>query len=277
MMLPLCLSTDLVSDTGSPQPALRALADAGFSHVHWCHQWCTDFLYGPAETAAIRGWLRDYHLTLNDMHGSAGREKNWGSAREYERLAGIELVENRVDLCAAWGTDVLVMHAPTEPVTEPERTAYWERFRRTLDTLRPYARARQVRLALENMSEDNFPTLRRVFAEYPPDFIGLCYDCGHGNVAGNGLQELARCKDRLIATHLHDNDGLKDLHWPLFTGTVDWVRLAALIADSGYTKACPTIESNMNNVGHKDQAAFLDQMKAGGTRFAQMMSDARKS
>jgi sugar phosphate isomerase/epimerase len=276
-VLPLSLTTDFVSDSGCPQPALRAIADAGFSHVHWCHQWCTDFLYGPAETAAIGAWLREYHLAVNDIHGSAGKEKNWGSALEHERLAGIELVRNRIDLAEALGSDVLIMHLPAEPAAEPERTAYWDRLRRTLDILRPYARAPSVRLALENMPQDNFPTLRRVLTDYPPDYIGLCYDCGHGNIAGNGLAELGQAKDRLIATHLHDNDGISDQHWPLFTGTVDWQRLATIIAQSAYAKPCPSIEATIKNVANKDAAAFLHQVRDSGVRFAQMIARQRES
>ncbi len=274
-MMSLCLTTDFVSGTGSPQPALQAIAQAGFTHVHWCHQWCTDFLYGPAEIAAIGLWLCEYHLAVNDVHGSAGLEKNWGSPREYERQAGIELVQNRIDFARALESDVVIMHLPVEPAAEPERTFFWNRLRRSLDALHSYAKTRGVRLALENMARDNFPTLRRVLAEYPPDYIGLCYDCGHGHIAGSGLTQLEECKDRLLATHLHDNDGAKDLHWPPFTGTVDWPRLARIIAASAYTKPCLSIESTMQNVADKDQGAFVRQVYQAGQRFARMVADHR--
>ena len=62
------------------------------------------------EIRQIERWLREFNLAVNDLHGSAGREKAWGSPREYERLAGVELVKNRIDMAARLGTDVVIMH-----------------------------------------------------------------------------------------------------------------------------------------------------------------------
>ena len=45
-----------------------------------------------------------------------------------------------------------------------------------------------------------------------------------------GLDWLDKLKGRLSSIHLHDNDGRSDQHRIPFTGTVDWPRLAGLIA-----------------------------------------------
>ena len=177
----LSMTTDYANvSTGSPEPYLRRIAAAGFSHVHWCHHWNTDFLYADSEVEQIGKWLRELGLSLTDLHGSAGVEKAWGSPQEYERLAGIELVKNRIDMAARLGADVVIMHFPAEPA-EPE--PFWARMRRTLDELEPFARSHGVRIAIENMSRDNFDAIERLFALYGPDYLGLCYDSGHGNVA----------------------------------------------------------------------------------------------
>lgn len=34
----IALNTDIFNDTGCPAPYLRAIAEAGFTHIHWCHQ-----------------------------------------------------------------------------------------------------------------------------------------------------------------------------------------------------------------------------------------------
>ena len=68
----LSMATDYAADTGSPEPALRAIGRAGFSHVHWCHQWCTDFLYSKPEIEQIARWLGDFGLKVIDLHGSDG-------------------------------------------------------------------------------------------------------------------------------------------------------------------------------------------------------------
>ncbi len=138
-----------------------------------------------------------------------------------------------------------------------------------------------MRIAIEN-GEDNFGLIRELFAAYSADILGLCYDCGHGNLpAGEarraiGLDELETLKERLAVVHLHDNDGARDMHWLPFTGTVDWDRLARLMADSGYAK-CVSMESNMHaHQDIRDERAFLAQAFEAGGRLSNMIGEARR-
>ena len=268
----LAITSDYATSTGCPEPYLRRIADAGFSHVHWCHQWCTDFVYMDCEIEQIARWLRECGLAVIDLHGSAGEEKNWGSPREYERLAGVELVRNRIDMAARLGADVVIMHIPAEPTDAAESELYWTRLRKSLDALEPFARERGVRIALENLANRNFDTIERLFALYGPDYLGLCYDSGHGNMIGDGLDRLERITDRLISLHLHDNAGTDDEHKRLFTGTVDWPRLARLIAASPYRKPM-SMEVALRNHPDEDEADFLRQAHESGTAFDAMVRD----
>ena len=269
----LSMTTDYAADRGDPSPYLRRIAEAGFSHVHWCHQWNTDFLYAAAEVGQIGRWLADGGLRLLDLHGSAGVEKNWSSTREYERLAGVELVANRIAMTATLGGDAVVMH--TGAPAAGEEAAFWDALRHSLDALQPLARSRRVRLALENMGapDGGWTILRPLFAAYPPDFLGLCYDSGHGNLAAGSLEQLEAVRDRLVAVHLHDNDGAGDRHNLLFTGTVPWARLAQVLARSAYAKPI-SLEVNMRNAAVRDEAAFLSQSLADGKRLAAMVETA---
>ena len=147
----LCLTTDYQSATGCPEPSLRVIAEAGFTHVHWCHQWNTDFLYSRPEIEQIARWLSGFGLQLLDLHGSAGREKCWWSTRESERLAGVELVENRLRMIAELGGRTVVMHIPKSPpdALKAEIRPQLDALRRSIDGLLPTIRQLHVRLALE--------------------------------------------------------------------------------------------------------------------------------
>jgi sugar phosphate isomerase/epimerase len=270
----LSMTTDYLQSTDSPEPFLRRLADAGFSHLHWCHHWNDDFVYAGAEIEQIGRWLDQFGLKLNNLHASEGVEKRWISTVEYERLAGVELVKNRIEMTRRLGGDVIILHMPVAPADDPDRQAFWNALHHSLDALRPFARERDIRIALENLTDGNFATVRQVLGQYPVDFVGLCYDSGHGNVTGDGLEQLELVKDRLIALHLHDNDGKGDDHQPLFTGTVDWRRLAGIIARSSYDKMV-SLEVSMRKVGTDDEMEFLRTTFDGGTRFAQMIDEAR--
>ncbi len=122
----LSMTTDYRQDRGSPEPYLRRIAEAGFSHLHWCHHWNDDFLYADVEIDWIRQCLDEFGLKLNDLHASAGLEKCWVSPVEYERLAGVELVQNRIEMAAKLNSDVIILHLPAEPAAEPVRQPYWD-------------------------------------------------------------------------------------------------------------------------------------------------------
>jgi sugar phosphate isomerase/epimerase len=251
------IATDYQQGTGSPYRYLEAIAKAGFTHVHWCHQWCTDFLYSTPEITQIKDWLQELGLGVTDIHASAGQEKNWASPLEYERLAGIELVSNRLEMAAQLGCDVAVLHIPLEPEDEPARVAYWDRIRRSLDALLPTIQATGVRIALENgFTPQSWIPITKVCAEYGPEFVGFCYDSGHGNMSGDGLDQLEAHADRLIAVHLHDNNSTNDQHALPFMGTVNWTRLTKLIVASGYNKWV-NLELSQQRSGYEDETLFL--------------------
>jgi len=131
-----------------------------------------------------------------------------------------------------------------------------------------------VRIALENLGPSSFETIEKALSFYGPEFLGFCYDSGHGNKAepGGQLDRLEALKGRLIALHLHDNDGGSDQHKPIFSGTVDWHRLAGIVAASGYTKGILTLELSIDASGLADEEAFLREARNTGVRFADMVA-----
>jgi len=262
----LSITTDYAKDTGDPSPYLKHIAETGFSQIHWCHQWNTDFLYSKWEIEQIQQWLSEYGLQLLDLHGSAGGEKDWASPQEYQRLSGVELVRNRIEMTAELSADVVIMHVPHDPESVP--------IRRSLDELEPFARERNVRIAIENGS---FEAIAELLGEYDPEYLGLCYDCGHGNIgAAAGLDHLESLKERLISVHLHDNDGTGDQHQLLFMGTVDWPRLARIMAQSAYTR-CVSMEVSVRRSGIEDEMEFLKKAFETGTAFSRMIEESKRA
>jgi sugar phosphate isomerase/epimerase len=262
----LSITTDYLESKGSPDRYLRAIGEAGFTHIHWCHQWNTDFLYGAAEIAQIKQWLTDYGIALCDLHASHGKEKRWGSGLDYERLAGLDLIRNRLDMTAELGGDVIILHAP--PSDDIDRQ------RKSLGDLEADCRRTGVRIALENLGAGSFDRVEALLSEFGPDVCGHCYDCGHGNITGDGLARLEGLKDRLISVHLHDNDGKGDLHRIPFSDTVDWPRLAELIAGSSYTKPLSFEVVTRNHEGI-EETEFLAWVLETGNRLAALVKGSR--
>ena len=269
----LSITSHYFESTGDPQPYLKRIAEAGFSHVHWCHEGWSDRLYTLDEREQIKGWFLEYGLRLLNLHGSQGQERYWVSHEEAKRLAGIELVQNRIELTARLGGEVIIMHIPT--TAPPETRPGWlVQIRKSLDDIAPFANNHSVRLALENMIGDDFEMLTTLLAEYEPGFLGFCYDAGHANMGENGLGQLERLKDRLIAIHLHDNDGGSDQHKLPFTGTVDWHALTSLLAASAYQE-CVNLEVHINESGIADERQFLREAYLAGEKLTHMIAKNR--
>lgn len=288
----LSLTSDYITDHGDPEPHLRALAEAGFTHVHWCHHWRADYLYADSEIEQIGRWLQMYDLRLNDVHGSEGIEKFWYAPQEYARLAGVELVKNRVELAARLGGDAVVMHV-YPPTVQPELAPYnaylFDQIRRSLDDLEPFCRERGVHIALENLIDfaaveagvidtahagDNADLLARLLAAYDPAFLGFCYDSGHARLGYDRLAAYAPLFGRLVVLHLHDNDGVADLHLPVGDGVVDWGRVAALVAASPYAKPL-SFELSIRHTRFTEATPFLAYSLPGCQRFADQVATQR--
>jgi sugar phosphate isomerase/epimerase len=269
------ITTDFVSDTLCPEPFLEAVARAGFTHVHWCHEWCSDHLYTPAEVAQIARWLESFGLRLLDLHASHGRETDWLAADRSVRQAGLDLVRNRIRMTRDLGAGVIVLHLSEHRPPTPSRAAEWDGVRSCIDALTPELTAARVAIAFENLVPDNLPLLRRVFEEYPADVAGLCYDAGHGNLLPDtlGLDGLETCRDRLLAVHLHDNDGTGDQHRLPFTGTVDWNRLTALLAGSSYQHGA-SLEVSMRAEPITDMDVYLAHAHTAAEQLNAMVAAA---
>ena len=263
---------------------MAKLAKAGITHVHWAHDWDFEYIYSQWEMIQIKEILDKYHLKVKAVHATEGNtrcrvingqpafvnrrrmrdfRKDITSPYEYNRLAGVELLQNRVDLAAMVGADEIVTHmvVPYEDFENIPgfKEKYWEQVYKSFDALEPYCRAKGIRIAVENMictpKKYQYEKFDRLFERYSPDYMGLCYDTGHGLlvIREEGDDEpdwkfLERYKDRLIAMHLDDNLGIdyslstdvdgaiqkSDKHWIPYDGIADWDKICQLIAESPY-------------------------------------------
>ena len=78
---------------------LREIAEAGFSHVHWCFEWTGDYIYSKAEMYQIREWMEKYGLKAKSLHASNGSNCGDTSKKDiiekiiHRRWSRIELQE----------------------------------------------------------------------------------------------------------------------------------------------------------------------------------------
>ena len=274
MFLELAITTDYFKDAGNPEPYLEKISKAGFTHIHWCHEYKTDFIYSESDINTIIMWLEKYNLKVLDLHASEGVNNNWISKDESLRIAGVELVKNRIYMANKLSCDVIILHFERAPNNESEENVYWNILHKSLNEIKPYAQKHNIKIALENYTNDDYTEIIRLFSEYDSSFLGLCYDSGHGNI-GDGLKMLEKLKDRLISIHLHDNDGKTDQHKLPFSGTVEWDKLAEILDRSSYTK-CISMEVSMKNSNISNEAVFLSNAYATGVKLSKKLDRVKR-
>lgn len=88
-----------------------------------------------------------------------------------------------------------------------------------------------LRVAVENVFDEDPDALRMLIdAINSPDF-GFCFDTGHFNLFSAVPMEqwFASLGSRLVEVHLHDNDGKADAHWALGRGNIDFEKFFGLM------------------------------------------------
>ena len=83
-----------------------------------------------------------------------------------------------------------------------------------------------ITIALENMESDKeisrSEELLEIISHFPGR-MGICFDIGHAHVVGLDIpKEIEAYGDRLLGTHIADNDGKSDQHLLPWMGTIDW-------------------------------------------------------
>ncbi len=81
-----------------------------------------------------------------------------------------------------------------------------------------------MRVAVENVFDEDPDALALLFSKIDgPDF-GFCFDTGHFNLFSKVPMEkwFESLGSRIVEVHLHDNDGTADSHWALGRGKIDF-------------------------------------------------------
>ena len=84
-----------------------------------------------------------------------------------------------------------------------------------------------VKIAIENIFEDEPENLRLLMEKMGNNSFGICFDSGHFNLFSKVSLEdwLGHLKPYIIELHLHDNNKTSDQHLPIGEGTFDFGKL----------------------------------------------------
>lgn len=124
-----------------------------------------------------------------------------------------------VDLCTEIGSPIAVVHLSAGEAAPPPTDVGRSRFIRLVD----HAVGKGVKIAFENQRKlANIAWAFEEFRDVPE--VGFCWDCGHEGCFTPGRRYMPLFGDRLICTHIQDNEGIynKDTHLIPFDGGLDF-------------------------------------------------------
>ncbi|MCH4886366.1 sugar phosphate isomerase/epimerase [Acidaminobacter sp. JC074] len=311
------INTDYKNDISSIpaiEEQLDNIAKAGFSHVQWVHDWQSEYMYCDIEMVQIKEMLDKHKFQLKGIHATEGgtrarivdgkftfvnryrnveNRKDYTSLNEYTRLAGVELIKNRVDLAKVIGAEEIILHMqmPWEELRASEefKEKYWAQTLKSFDELEVYCKDKGIKIAVENVIctpyEDQVEQFDRLFERYDFDFMGFCFDSGHGSITSHDdyLAFARRYQDRIIALHLQDTHGIPidlrdddvqilkhDSHMVPFSGLINWEDLMEIVAGSPY-KLPITLEVGVGGKDYDEEINNLVDAKIKGQQLNDMV------
>ena len=215
---------------------LERIRTAGIPSVEiFCAKQHLDYT-NPAQVAELGHWFRDAELTLHslhspmyndDLHGRGGPQSvvTITETVKAKRVAMVDEIKRALEVAETIPCRYLIQHIGVLDEEYDERKV--DAAFSSLDELNLFARARGVEILLENIPNRLSTGERLVhFLNLTHLRNGVCFDTGHANLTEGGVAgEFDILKERIRSTHVHDNDGKRDIHWfpkQVDGGTIDW-------------------------------------------------------
>lgn len=191
------------------------IRNAGFdSTMVW---WGDELAWQEGSKDKILDIVRNSGLFIENIHVAYEECNNFWSDSEIERKKVMNFHYEWLEDCAHFNIPMMVMHVTKgNSVAEPSLSGI-----KCIESLVKRAESYHVKIAIENTRRNN--VIVAVLDEITSKSLGFCYDSSHDRLYGNKEYEiLKKCGKRLFATHLSDNDGIKDRHWLPEHGVINW-------------------------------------------------------
>lgn len=187
----------------------------------------------------------DYHPRLS-FHAPF-MDLSPGAVDPRVREVTMRRFSNTLDFAEILKPEVIVFHSGYDKWKYDRNVDIW--LEASLETWRPLnqrALDMGVKLAIENIFEDDPEHLGMLSKEMDSDNFGICFDTGHFNLFSKlTLSEwISIIKPYIKELHLHDNSRYADEHLPIGDGNFDFATLFKELqgVDCVYTVEAHTVE-----------------------------------
>ena len=195
-----------------------------------------------------------------------------------------EVAPKSMMICAFFGCSNIVIHGCKLARFLGSEEEEWKRTEQFIESIAPLAKELGITICIENLYDSiaghlvegpccnvkkAVERIDRINERYQAEVLGFCFDTGHANLVGIDFESfITGLGDRLKVLHIHDNDGVADLHQIPFTFAKNRENLASTDW-AGFIRGLRNIK--FNNVLSFETApvisTFPDLMKLDALSF----------
>ena len=274
-MLQIGVQTKNVVNDENPEEGFRALARAGFT--------CADFslngylLNTDIYNAEIN---RFFDVSVSELEKFFTPHKNGAKAagitinqmhmpypiyipkgeKDINDYLRNEVAPKSMQICHFLECPYIVIHGLKLVKFLGSEEKEWEQTEIFIDSIAPMAKEMGITICIENLYDsvgEHFvegpgcdvrkavARIDRINDKYHAEVLGFCFDTGHANLVGLDFESfITALGSRLKVLHIHDNDGIGDLHQIPFTFTktrenepsTDWEGFIRGLRNIGFDK-----------------------------------------
>lgn len=175
----------------------------------------------------LRGLIDDAEISCS-VHAPIC-DWNIGALSDRLRRASLEETLETISASAELGASTVTVHPGLSSMAvDGMGQQAMARARESLKAIDAASRDAGVVVAIENMPQVPF-FLGRTAADLESLIdgtdLGVCFDIGHANTAGQIDEMIDTFGDRIVNVHIHDNNGKRDEHLTIGDGSIDFPRV----------------------------------------------------
>ena len=242
-MLQIGVQTRNIVDDKCPEVGFKVLKDAGFS--------CADFslnsylkntdLYASKVNAFFNQSVEELKeffephkrgaeaagIRINQTHMPYPIYVPNGDKKLNEYLFQ-EVAPKSLHICKYFDCSYIVLHGFKLVRFLGSEEAEWQQTENLIHSLAPLAKELGITICVENLYDSiaghlvegpccnvrkMVERIDRINQQYGVEVLGFCFDTGHANLTGLDMEQfISTLGNRLKVLHIHDNDGISDLH-----------------------------------------------------------------
>jgi len=213
------------------QKRFKLIKEAGFNGISgllWQNDFDSDYQLFPK-------YADDNDLFIETIHAPYnGVNDIWIDNEVGHNF--MERIIKLVSVCSLYKIPTLVLHP--EHKNKNKHSELPDNFNIGLDRIKKMieeAERLNINIAIENMCRPEY--LDVIFSNIKSKRLGFCFDSGHWNIFMPYIDLLSLYGDKLMALHLHDNDGKEDWHALPLSGNINWNDIAKILRGIKYNGA----------------------------------------